>query len=103
MDRMDASEVSLFEQHLGAVFGDRMKTDDQLCREVWSALANVVWHHGGTGEEYSLSFRAAGYLIAEIRGRGDYMDWYCSGPYATVSAEISEAMAARGWTYEELL
>lgn len=46
------------------------------------------------------SFRAAGDLIAAILGRGDYMDWYCSGQYATVSERIDSAMSAEGWTWE---
>jgi hypothetical protein len=33
-------------------------------------------------------------------GDGDYVDWYCSGPYITVSDYIAEKMASKGWRYE---
>jgi hypothetical protein len=76
--------------------GARVRASDNLCRELWSSLANQDWRHRD-GDTASYSFRAAGDLIAAIRGRGDYMDWYCSGPDATVSADIATALAAEGW------
>jgi len=92
-----------FEKDLEDCFGERMKSSDKLCENIWSALANVVWRHS-TGEEYRLSFRDAGGLISQIAGHGNYMDWYCSGPYETVSDQISRTMRDRGWihlSYEE--
>lgn len=52
-------------------------------------------------EEFSVgyTFRSAGYLIAEIRGGGDYMDWYCFGPDGVVSGEISAAMTEENWRW----
>lgn len=38
--------------------------------DVWPRLANNTW---------SCSWRYAGGIVADMRGQGDYMDWYCSG------------------------
>jgi hypothetical protein len=38
--------------------------------EVWPQLKNQTW---------SCSWRYAGGIIADMRGEGDYIDWYCSG------------------------
>ena len=86
-----------FENDLKVVFGNKMKSDTEFCKDVWSSMANIVWKHKASGEEYSASFRYAGGLIAEIREEGDYMDWYCCGPYETVSDEIKKGLAKRGW------
>jgi hypothetical protein len=93
------NEGDAFEMALNRALGDEMRKRDDLCAQIWSALANVNWTHEN-GETASYSFRAAGDLVAAIKGSGDYMDWYCSGPYATVSAEIADAMKAEGWSFE---
>jgi hypothetical protein len=38
--------------------------------EVMSVLTDDVW---------SCSWRYAGGIVADLRGEGDYLDWYCSG------------------------
>lgn len=88
---------SNFESDLKEIFSDRMKQDGDFCKQIWSSLANVTWKHKKSYIEYAESFRYAGGLIAEIRGEGDYMDWYCSGEYATVCDEIKKALAKKGW------
>lgn len=91
----------LFELTVAEALGDSMKVNDNLCAEIWSAIANVQWRHVN-GDTASYSFRAAGDLIAAIIERGDYIDWYCSGPYATVSDRVGAALAARGWSHSEM-
>jgi hypothetical protein len=39
-------------------------------RDLWPMLKDDLWH---------CSWRYAGGIIADIRGTGDYLDWYCSG------------------------
>lgn len=90
-----------FEQALRDGIGDKIK-DDEIARQLWSALANVEWYHPESGESASYSFRAAGGLIAELRGEGDYMDWYCCGPYAEISPYIGRALKKQGWIADDM-
>ena len=56
--------------------------------EVWPMLKNDTW---------SVSWRSAGSLVAELRDQGDYMDWYCSGMglLATYDEKEGEEYMAR--------
>lgn len=86
-----------FELAVERALGAEIRENDQAASAMWSALANVGWeHHNGDTAGYT--FRAAGDLIAAIRGRGNYMDWYCSGPDGVVAPDIRAALAAEGWT-----
>ena len=35
-----------------------------------------------------------------MRGSGDYIDWYCCGPYADVSDFVARSMKKKGWIYD---
>jgi hypothetical protein len=64
--------------------------------EVWPLLKNQTW---------GASWRYAGGIIADMRGEGDYIDWYCSGIRGGVSAEDLAGMTpeqqAKHQYYEE--
>jgi hypothetical protein len=89
-----------FEMAIERTLGDRIREDEKVARDMWSALADVEWTHVG-GDTASYSYRAAGDMIASIRRSGMYMDWYCCQPEAKVSELIGEAMAAEGWSFED--
>lgn len=95
---LEAVVMRDFEADLEALFGAKIKTDDGFCENVWSALANKIWRNID-GAEFACTFRYAGGLIADIRGSGNYMDWYCSGPCETVTEEIENGMAVLGWSH----
>ena len=73
--------------------------------QVWPRLKDEYW---------SCSWRMAGGVVAELRGQGDYIDWYCSGimgvgevdsfrgyvSESTVTDEIRQDLFAIGWTVE---
>lgn len=91
-----------FESVLEHVFGDRVRADDKFASDLWCALSNVSWYHPPSKQEYSCTFRAAGGLVAQIRGSGTYMDWYLSGDDGVVSPEIALVLGEEGWTYGEI-
>ena len=84
-----------------AEFGSDLRSSKEFCVEMWSALANIQWYYKDNKEDQGFTFRQAGGVIAEIRGEGCYLDWYCSGPYAVVSEKIAERMANHGWIWKE--
>ena len=65
-----------------------MCNNDFQKHEVWPMLKDETW---------SVSWRGAGSLVAELRDQGDYMDWYCSGMglLATYDAKEGEEYMAR--------
>lgn len=90
-----------FESAVNRQLGDAMRADKSLRYEMWSALANQDWTHI-SGDTAGYSFRAAGDLIAAICNDGtDYMDYYCTGDYATVSERIASALAKEGWSPDD--
>jgi len=88
-----------FEEDLETLFKDKIIKDDNFCKELWGALANVRWINED-GTIFECTFRYAGGLIADIRDNGNYMQWYCSYDYATVSDYIAEQLSTLGWTFE---
>ena len=91
-----------FDDDFRELFTQRLKENKDFGSELWSSMANVIWTHTADPAETNCGhgFRGAGALIAEMLGEGDYVDWYCSGPYITVSKYIAEKMASKGWLYE---
>ena len=91
-----------FDDDFRELFTKRLRENEDFGCELWSAMANVEWFHDDdeTKTGCGHSFRSAGSLIASMLVKGNYMDWYCSGPYCTVSDYIAEKMASRGWRYE---
>jgi hypothetical protein len=85
-----------FKSDLAKALGDKIKEDDDVARSVYAALCNVDWEHE-KGTQFGCSWRHAGDIIAEIRERGDYLDWYCSGNEGVVDDAVAEAMALLGW------
>lgn len=76
--KVRASEA--YAQNLYAAMCNR----DFQKNEVWPQLKNQTW---------SCSWRYAGGIIADMRGEGDYIDWYCSGILSDVSDEEYQAMS----------
>ena len=64
IEKVKADRV--YAQHLYAA----MCNNDFQRNDVWPILTDKTW---------SCSWRYAGGIIANIRGEGDYLDWYCSG------------------------
>ena len=62
--KVRASEA--YAQNLYAAMCNR----DFQKNEVWSQLKDQIW---------CCSWRYAGGIVADMRGEGDYIDWYCSG------------------------
>ena len=72
--------------------------------DTYPILADKVW---------SCSWRSAGGIVADMRGQGDYIDWYCSGIFdedqddsgrvheSEVTEEIADDLERLGWRVVE--
>jgi hypothetical protein len=103
---------------------EKIKSRDDYAQNLYAAFCNMQWQRTETfpilsNELWSVSWRSAGGVIAGIRGRGDYLDWYCSGmgglswyetddegqwladkkfvPETTITDEIREDLRQLGW------
>lgn len=99
---------------------------DVYAQNLYAALCNVRWQKREVlpllkDEHWSCSWRSAGGIIADLQGKGDYIDWYCSGirnvswdkeeddaaytngyvPEGTVTDEIDNDLYILGWVHSE--
>lgn len=99
---------------------EKVRSSDSYAQNLYAALCNMQWHNAEMWktlkEEYwSCSWRYAGGIVADMLGKGDYIDWYCSGiggltsydpdegrkegyvPEATVTEEVKQDLERLGW------
>jgi hypothetical protein len=63
---------------------EKARTRDSYAQNIYAALCNMRWQKIDVfpilkDEYWSCSWRHAGGIVADMRGEGDYIDWYCSG------------------------
>ena len=101
---------------------DKIRSDDAYAQNFYAALCNQSWWEEDAweilrGRTWSCSWRTAGGIVADIRGSGDYLDWYCTGsfvwhdqdgyeptsselcyvPEGMITEEIRQDLAQIGW------
>jgi hypothetical protein len=98
---------------------------ETYAQNLYAALCNMRWQKRDVlpilkDEYWTCTWRSAGGIVADLRGEGDYIDWYCSGihnvdydqggaledaeyqskkfvPEGTVTGEIENDMYILGW------
>ena len=97
----------------------KVQDNETYAQNLYAAMCNNVFQRNEVcprlrDEYWSCSWRSAGGIVAELRGQGDYIDWYCSGimgvgeadsfqgyvSESTVTDEIRQDLFAIGWTVE---
>ncbi|HET8688547.1 MAG TPA: hypothetical protein VFM18_18190 [Methanosarcina sp.] len=80
----------------------KVNASDDYATSLYSAMCNMGWQPIEVipilrDQFWSCSWRYAGGIIAELRGEGDYLDWYCAGNEGIVADEIRKDLASLGW------
>lgn len=62
----------------------KARANESYAQNIYAALCNMQWQRVDVwpvlkDETWSCSWRSAGGIVADLRGEGDYIDWYCSG------------------------
>ena len=103
---------------------EKVRVSEGYAQNLYAAMCNREFVKHAVvpilkNETWSCSWRYAGGIVANIRGEGDYLDWYCSGmgglatyddkegeqimkekryvAEATVTDEIREDLKQLGW------
>jgi hypothetical protein len=101
---------------------EKVRASDSYAQNLYAAICNNDFQKLAvvpilTNKTWGASWRSAGGIIADMLGKGDYIDWYCSGirndpfydskkniaypngyvPESVVTAEIREDLKRLGW------
>ena len=84
--------------------------DEYYAQNVYAALCNNYFRkneviHILKEDSWSCSWRYAGGIVADLRGEGDYLDWYCSGirdEEATETPDTSRYNVGEGFVTDEV-
>jgi hypothetical protein len=100
---------------------DKVKSSDNYAQNLYAAMCNMQFIKLDVvpilkNQRWSASWRYAGGIVADMRERGDYIDWYCSGinpsydeldvrkgfvPEGQVTDEIRKDLKRLGWVAVE--
>jgi len=63
---------------------EKARAQDYYAQNIYAAMCNMRWQRIGMwpalkDQYWSCSWRSAGGIVADMLGKGDYIDWYCSG------------------------
>ena len=84
---------------------------DVYAQNLYAAMCNMQWQKTEVfpilrNDLWSASWRSSGGIVAELRGGGDYMDWYCSGiggmNYDTANANNFPGYVSEGRVTDEI-
>ena len=109
------------DMYLSEWFRNKVRNQTHYAQNLYAALCNNNFQKLKVlpilkDQTWSCSWRAAGGVVARIIGKGDYLDWYCSGiqdfssdqadpkfsgggyvPEGVVSDEIRQDLQKLGW------
>jgi hypothetical protein len=72
--------------------------DHAAAVRLYRALCNQAWA-GPDGRVLTVSWRTAGGIVADARGKGqDYLDFYCSGGEGEVASDVQFLLDVLGWS-----
>jgi hypothetical protein len=97
---------------------EKVRASDNYAQNIYAALCNNDFMKLAVvpilkEETWSCSWRHAGGIVADMLGKGDYIDWYCSGisdggnrtngyvPESVVTIEVREDLKKLGWIVME--
>ena len=102
----------------------KVRASDVYAQNIYAALCNNDFQRNNVmpilkNETWSCSWRHAGGVVADMIGKGDYMDWYCWGSMSgtalrtedyitgyvnesTVTDEVLEDLFKLGWIVSSL-
>lgn len=92
----------------------KARASDVYAQNIYAALCNMEWQKREvlpilSDQTWGCSWRYAGGIVADMLGKGDYIDWYCSGirevdstdngyvPEGAVTEEIENDFYQLGW------
>lgn len=94
--------------HRSPVILEKVKLDS-YAQNLYAAMCNMQWQYLGSewaltagdlaalalADVWHCSWRYSGGIVADLRGEGDYMDWYCSGMggFSALADETAEETA----------
>jgi hypothetical protein len=63
---------------------DKARSSEVYAQNIYAALCNIQWQRIDVmpilqDQWWSCTWRSAGGIVADMLGKGDYLDWYCSG------------------------
>lgn len=105
---------------------EKARANESYAQNIYAALCNMRWQKLDVlpilkDEYWSCSWRHSGGIVADMLGKGDYIDWYCSGirggdepdvyensplpgtfvSEGTVTDEVKEDLNKLGWVPSE--
>jgi hypothetical protein len=86
----------------------KIREDRTYAQNFYAALCDQEWYEKDAWEilrdrTWSCSWRTAGSIVADIRGEGEYTDWYCSGMMTGHPSDGVETLAESQYVREGTL